>query len=260
MAEFKPLFSVANGRAVEKLPTDSLFSDGVLETMRFDGGRVPLLPWHLARLRKYVHVDERELSKALQEADNFSRSRAGPLVWRLRAGRAGAGSQLDLSVSPLDSLPASLTVPGVRLYPCKTRFTWQDASDGRKALQRARYHAARSEFSACQDPYFDGILCDPSGFVIEGCRTNLLLYIDGKWCTPDLSEFGVRGVMLQWLTEQISVTPVRLMLADLMSSAQEVAVCNALRGVLPVSAIGSHGFDCGANTKALQSLIKQKLW
>jgi 4-amino-4-deoxychorismate lyase len=117
---------------------------------------------------------------------------------------------------------------------------------------------------------------DERGYVVETLRCNLLLWRDGQWFTPDLSHSGVRGVMRSWLAQRVDLQCTDLTLADLIAAGsqptQELALCNSVRGVIPVSELfentgvsvtespGENGRTSGPQTRHLQQLIAEKLW
>jgi 4-amino-4-deoxychorismate lyase len=110
------------------------------------------------------------------------------------------------------------------------------------------------------DLLHDGLLLDERGHLVETLRCNLLLWRRGQWFTPDLSHCGVRGVMRDWLSERVSIAETALDLESL-AEAEEVAVCNSVRAVLPVRALaGSHSWQPGPHTHRLQNLVAEELW
>ncbi len=76
------------------------------------------------------------------------------------------------------------------------------------------------------------------GTLAEGGRTTVLVKLDGAWWTPPLSAGVLPGVMRAVLLEDATPwlgAPLRervLTRAD-VARAEAVAVCNALRGVVP---------------------------
>lgn len=262
-----------NGSPVDALPPDSIYSDGLLETMRCQGGRLPLWPLHQQRLLRSGRVSEANLERigdvlrlvGAQCPEEAARAR---LRWGLVEGVA----QWDLSLLPLGNTPE--LVRGVRLFPCSTELLpWatgiagslarETANPGCKRLERTRYNRAKSELPAGED--CDGLLLDDGGRVIESLRCNLLVFTGGIWLTPDLSRCGVRGVMRDWLAGQATLREADLTL-DALCSADEVALCNSVRGVLPVrELIGRRAWSVDEEgsipaTRRLQQLVTELLW
>jgi para-aminobenzoate synthetase/4-amino-4-deoxychorismate lyase len=74
------------------------------------------------------------------------------------------------------------------------------------------------------------------GELTEGGRSNVFLLLDGAWLTPPLDAGVLPGVMRSVLLEDPAwaAREARLTVDDLMR-AQQLVVCNALRGAMPAS-------------------------
>ena len=82
---------------------------------------------------------------------------------------------------------------------------------------------------------FDMIFANANGSLTEGARSNLLVKLDGQWFTPPVQDGLLGGVMRGVLMDdpQWRAQERRLVIADLQR-AEALAVCNALRGAVPV--------------------------
>ncbi len=100
-----------------------------------------------------------------------------------------------------------------------------------KTTLRERYDAAWR--AAEVQGAFDMLFCNTQGELTEGARSNIFLKLDGRWYTPPLECGLLPGVMRAVLLADPAwaVSERRLTMEDLRA-AQEVVVCNALRGVL----------------------------
>lgn len=181
----------------------------------------------------------------------------GAAKFRLRYGDRGGSRSWDLSVLELEPTPELGS--GARLYPCETRLAiGESANPGCKTLQRAGYNRARQELPAGVD--CDGLMLDPEGRVIESLRCNLLLWTGLNWLTPDLRRCGVRGVMRDWLWTRLPLQEADIDL-EMLTQARELALCNSLRGIIPVrELIGHRTWEPGPETRRLQQLIAEELW
>ncbi|MBJ7309374.1 aminodeoxychorismate synthase component I [Rugamonas sp. CCM 8940] len=100
-----------------------------------------------------------------------------------------------------------------------------------KSSERARYDAAWRAAEA--QGAFDSLFFNERGELTEGGRSNVFVKLDGRWYTPPLS-CGVlpgvmRGVLLDdpaWAARQ------RVISRAMLQSAEEIVLCNALRGAL----------------------------
>jgi para-aminobenzoate synthetase/4-amino-4-deoxychorismate lyase len=81
---------------------------------------------------------------------------------------------------------------------------------------------------------FDMLFCNENDELTEGGRSNLFVKLDGQWCTPPLAGGLLPGVMRTVLLAEWNAIERRLTLDDLRR-AEEVVVCNALRGALTAS-------------------------
>ncbi|GAA5523635.1 hypothetical protein Maes01_00183 [Microbulbifer aestuariivivens] len=259
-----PLLFV-RGQSVPVLLPDAVIDSGptpgLLETMRGAAGRVPLWPYHRARLLRAGRV----AAALLEEIESFLSAilpslNERCLRLRLRLGHLQFDEppHWDLSIEPL-SAPVAMD-NGITLHLCQTRLPKMDGPNpGCKELARSRYNRAMSELPV-SDLLHDGLLLDEQGDLVETLRCNLLLRFAGRWHTPDLSRCGVRGVMRDWLAERTPIDECPLNLTSL-TSAEEVAVCNSVRGVLPVRALaGIKVWHPGPQVKHLQNLVAEELW
>ena len=266
--------------------------------MRAQNGAIPLLAGHMARLTGSGGPDSRTVEYIESAASTIARRTAG---WprgarvRLRYGELQGEMAWDFTVVPLE--PVSPWAHGVALSLCETRVT-ADASRspfspsvagdtaessrglargpliGCKLLHRDLYRLAERELGECSvelrsELFHEGLLLDNRGLVIEGLRSNLLLWRDGRWQTPSLRNCGVRGVMLNWLAGRVEISEDDLLISDIEQAA-EVAVCNAVRGVVPVvqvaleAAWSSGGqvrtLGSGPATRRIQAVIADDLW
>jgi para-aminobenzoate synthetase/4-amino-4-deoxychorismate lyase len=79
---------------------------------------------------------------------------------------------------------------------------------------------------------FDAVFVNLQGAVTEGGRSNLLVKLDGKWCTPAVSSGALPGVMRDRILRLAPSIEEREIPIEALGKAQGLAVCNALRGVL----------------------------
>lgn len=80
---------------------------------------------------------------------------------------------------------------------------------------------------------FDSLFINQNGFITEGGRCNVFVKIENQWFTPQLSDGVLPGIMRGVLLEdkEMQARERSLTLADLRQ-ADEIMVCNALRGAL----------------------------
>ncbi len=85
---------------------------------------------------------------------------------------------------------------------------------------------------------FDSLFINQHGFVTEGGRSNVFVKIRNNWFTPPLSDGVLPGIMRSVLLEdqQMQACEHSLTIKDLQQ-ADEIIVCNALRGALAASLV-----------------------
>jgi para-aminobenzoate synthetase / 4-amino-4-deoxychorismate lyase len=201
----------------------------LFETMRVEAdGRIVLLARHRRRLAASAAAlgfdfDDAAFDAALVRAlGACAAQRPARLRLALRAG--GAFSHRCVPLAPLPSGPVMLRIeprPLPRLPLAAHKTSDRTAYDN--GIRAAEALGA-----------FDSLFFGEAGELIEGGRSNVLLRIDGRWCTPPLDDGALPGVMRAALVDDPAwaLHERRLTKADL-ARAGEIAVCNALRSVLP---------------------------
>ena len=235
------------------------YGDGVFETMRVHRGALPFWPQHLARLREGAE----RLGIALPDvdfieariADMLSAVDAGVLKLLLTRGEGGRGYAAPVDVAPtwmlsLQPLPASQGA--LRVHPCETRLATQPALAGIKHCNRLEQVLGRAE--AVRAGCDEGLVQDMSGNPVCATSANLLVLRDGRWRTPPVEACGVAGVLRGWLLSQ-GLVEVAALTSDDLVGADAVALCNAVRGILPVRALGAREWSPQPATDELQARL-----
>ena len=233
--------------------------DGVFETMRVHRGELPLWPRHLARLlegaaRLGIAMPDVDFIEACI-ADMVSAVDAGVLKLLLTRGEGGRGyaPPVDaaptwmLSLQPLPAMQAAL-----RVHPCETRLATQPALAGIKHCNRLEQVLGRAEAAgACCD---EGLMQDMAGNPVCATSANLLVLRDGRWRTPPVETCGVAGVLRGWLLAQ-GLVEVAAVTPEDLAGAEDAALCNAVRGILPVRALGAREWSPHPATQELQARL-----
>ncbi len=107
---------------------------------------------------------------------------------------------------------------------------------GIKHCNRLEQVLARAEVASAGGD--EGLMRDIAGNAICATSANLLVFRDGHWWTPRVDACGVAGVLRGWLLEQGVATLADLSPLDI-ESADALALCNAVRGILPVVSLGA---------------------
>lgn len=211
-------------------------TDGLIETMRARGGRLPFLERHLARLRHSVAElgldaprggggDLAELARAAAGPEN------GVVRIEVRDGRAA------VTTGPVPSIdPPSVIIAAVphAPYPHKT-------------TARARFEEAHAE--AQRAGADDALLVTASGHVAEGTVWSLFWWDGDELCTPATDLGILPGVGRARVLELAVVVEVRVTLASF--AGRSLFLVNAVRGIVPIGSFRGRDVPLDARTAEL---------
>jgi para-aminobenzoate synthetase/4-amino-4-deoxychorismate lyase len=206
------------------LPNDFEIFETVYAT-RADGCRH--LERHLARLGAsaayFGHPFNPELARAgaQQAAANLPDDRPHRVRLALRPS-----GEIVVQTGALAPLAEPVTV---LLADAPTRA--HDVFLRHKTSIRSRYDAAWR--AAESVGAFDMLFFNERGELTEGGRSSVFVKIGGRWYTPPLSSGVLPGVMRSVLLDDPAWNAIECPLTrDSLARAQEIVVCNALRGPL----------------------------
>jgi len=232
------------------------YGDGLFETLRVHRGEVPLWPRHLARLcegaaRLGIAVPEVAFVEA-RIAELVAGAEAGVLKLLLTRGDGGRGYAPPAEAAPVWTLarhPLPAFQGALRLHLCETRLAVQPALAGIKHCNRLEQVLARAEAERAGGD--EGLVRDTDGVPVCATSANVLVLRDGRWWTPPVARCGVAGVLRGWLLDAGLVAEAALSMEDVLS-AEGLALCNAVRGILPVSSLGARSWAIPAALTDLQ--------
>jgi para-aminobenzoate synthetase/4-amino-4-deoxychorismate lyase len=201
----------------------------LIETMGLDAnGALLRRSRHLRRLTEAARalsfdLDRDTLEQRLDDVLAGLRD-SGYHGLRLLLHRNGHLDWTPLTVEPVGDR-VNILVPGNRTVMSA------DPLLSYKTTRREVYDTVIAE--AMRHNAFDRLLTNEYGDVTEGGRTNLFARINGRWFTPPLSAGLLPGVMRSELLDDPAwqATERCLRISDLLN-AEELVVCNALRGVM----------------------------
>ena len=105
-----------------------------------------------------------------------------------------------------------------------------------KTTVRERYDEAWRAAEA--QGAFDMLFCNTQGELTEGARSNVFVKLHGRWYTPPLAAGLLPGVMRTVLLADPAWSAMeRHLTLDDLRVAEEVVVCNALRGALRATVV-----------------------
>ncbi len=252
------------------------YGHGLFETVRVVNGVAPLLERHVARAadglqRLAVPVDELTLRGWFAAAVDAVAGGSGALKVVVTAGSGGAGYRAPAQWAPrcryrLLPLPEGAAVQrrdGVRLWRCDYQLPINPPLAGIKHLNRLDQLLARAEW---HDPaYAEGLVCSRAGDVVEATAANLFVRTASGWVTPPIDRCGVRGVMRDYLIDELFpacgvAVAERSVALEELQAASELLACNALRGIVPVVGLNSgEQWPVGDQTRQLQRSLAAAL-
>lgn len=235
------------------------YGDGLFETMRVHRSELPLWPQHLARLqqgagRLGIAMPDLDFIEA-RIADMLSAVESGVLKLLLTRGEGGRGYAPPVDAVPtwmLSLQPLPVSQGTLRVHVCETRLATQPALAGIKHCNRLEQVLGRAE--AVRAECDEGLMQDTAGNPVCATSANLLVLRDGRWRTPPVEACGVAGVLRGWLLAQGLVQVSAVAVGEILD-ADAVALCNAVRGILPVRALGAREWSPHPATGELQARL-----
>ena len=239
----------AGATRIEALPGDArgfAYGDGLFETMRVHRGTVPWWARHMARLAEGAARLRMPLpDPALVEREALAlvgASDAAILKLIVTRGASPRGYAPSPDAPPVWRLSLhALATPRETLVVrwCDTRLALQPALAGLKHCNRLEQILARGEWT---DPAVDeGLMRSTEGDVVCATAANLFVLHGDRWTTPPVDRCGIAGTCRAWLLSETGAAEARLQPADI-ESADAVALCNAVRGILPVARLDARAW------------------
>ncbi|MFT6905291.1 MAG: 4-amino-4-deoxychorismate lyase [Oleiphilaceae bacterium] len=218
------------------------YGDGLFETMRVQGGEIPLLLLHLKRFLKGVNIlglgQESRLKKdflhylevTLDEIKNNACLEDFIIKMMVTRGNGGRGyvppdeaqCHFIAQVFDLPFYPESFSTDGMSIRECQYRLGYQPQLAGIKHLNRLDQVLASQELHGAAE----GLLLDYEDRVIEGTKSNLLVFKGGNVITPSLASCGVHGVLREELLNPAYKLSLNIVTEDVMLS--DLSKCNGL--------------------------------
>jgi 4-amino-4-deoxychorismate lyase len=145
---------------------------------------------------------------------------------------------------------------GIVARICELRLAIQPALGGIKHLNRLEQVLASAELQ--RSGAAEGLLLDQEDYVISAVAANIFLVLEDRLLTPRLDRCGIRGVLRSHILlgfgarcEQRRVT------MDMLQEADEVFICNTVRGIVPITAVDMQNYAIGPVTRELQAWLHE---
>ena len=244
------------------------YADGLFETLVVHNARPLRWQAHMDRLRtgcERLGIAMPPQAVLLREVQTVSAG-AGDAVVKIILTRDGlergympaadATTTRIVTLHPFPEGIEELSRKGVEAVTCELRLAIQPALGGIKRLNRLEQVLASAEVR--DRGVAEGIMLDREDHIISAISANIFLVAEERLLTPRLDRCGVRGVLRgQILAGFAPRCEQRRILVDMLDEADEVFICNSVRGIVPVTAIDRHRYSIGPVTRELQAWLQE---
>lgn len=258
------------------------YGDGVFETILFRADIPVLISFHLQRfklgarrLNIPIPVDfEAQYERAIALHKDLvapKEAEHGSYICKivLTRGVGGRGYRpvdvssptLIISFHNMPVYPGTYKNRGVDAIICKHRLSENSSMAGIKHLNRLDQIMASAEL----DGFPEGIMCDQKGNLVEGTRSNILVFSGGKVLTPELKSCGVEGCMRRFLLSKSEIGALGINIIEQviplsqLNQIDGMAFINSVFGLWPVARVADRTFIVTPECKLLSQYIYQEL-
>lgn len=240
------------------------YADGLFETLSVHNGRPRRWQAHMDRLGagcERLGLTMPPQSILLREVQTVSAGLSEAVV-KIVLTRDGQGrgymppqSQNCTRIITAHIFPdgiAEAAREGVEARICDLRLAIQPVLGGMKHLNRLEQVLASAELR--ETGVAEGILLDREEHVVSAISANIFLVKEDRLLTPRLDLCGVRGVVRAQILSKFSARcEQRRIMVDLLLEADEIFICNSVRGIIPVTRIDDQAYKIGPTTRELQT-------
>lgn len=243
------------------------YGDGVFETLVVQNGHPQRWQAHMDRLGlgcECLGLTMPPQALLLREvqtiATGYSSAVVKIVLTRDGFGRgytppSGGDCKRIVSVHAYPDGIEAIASEGVKARICEIRLALQPALGGIKHLNRLEQVLAAAEIR--DSNAVEGILLDREEHIISAISANIFLVFEDRLLTPRLDRCGVRGVVRgQILSAFKPRCEQRRLHADMLWEADEIFICNTVRGVVPLTAVNDHAYAIGPVTRELQAWLQ----
>lgn len=239
-------------------PRDRGFTlgDGLFETVRALGGRLPLLRLHLARLR----TSAQRIDLPLPWTDAFLTAAISSLLSanaltdaavRLTVSRGVPSRRgllpdpqpvptLVIDATPFSGYPADLYARAADLVTSQLQRDERSPLATVKSLSRLEHVLARQD--AARAGADEALILNASGRLAGASAANLFVMVGGRLLTPPPGEGALPGIIRGLVLTQLApaaglASSEEPLTPDDLRRADEAFLTNALLGLLPVASV-----------------------
>ena len=245
------------------------YGDGFFEAIRVYAGKIPLLDYHLLRIKYSAAIiqltDLPNDDELVNQLENLIQQNNEPNArLRLTFFRSDEGLYTPINnnalylaeTSPMATLPFELNKNGLiaGFYPERVKLTDSKLSNI-KTLSSANYVLAGLHIK--NNGWDDGIILNSDERPCEFYSANLFIVKNGKLYTPPLSEGCVNGafrlLLKDILKDELIEKP--LTKTDVLQ-ADEVFLTSGIRGIQWIKKIEGITYKCNQTTELHHQVMK----
>ncbi|MFL2660898.1 MAG: aminodeoxychorismate lyase [Alphaproteobacteria bacterium] len=276
MNNFTSLINGEFSETVSVLDRGLAYGDGLFETMSWryikQSKKIGVEFWkrHLKRIKigceklKIKFPSEKKLEDYKRRVllASFKKGlREGTLKILISRGVGGRGYKFEKDIKPTIIF---LTFPkttsnnifrekGVKVKLCRFNINSNVYLSSLKHLNRLDSVMARSEWTSKE--FFEGILLDSNGNLIEGTMTNIFFSRKNILYTPKIQDSGINGIMRQVVIEKAKLFFEKIVFKNIRRSDlrffEEMFITNSVIKIIPVKSILEKKFIITNSTKKL---------
>ncbi|MGF1636608.1 MAG: aminotransferase class IV [Cyclobacteriaceae bacterium] len=218
------------------------YGDGFFETMRVVNGRVPLLEFHLDRLRRAMHaagledwheINDKILGHVQSLVVQFPKSkhhRARLIVWRKAGGLYTPESDQSNFLLEVQESHQSAIAYKEQCGVATSMYNVMHPLSSFKRLSAMQYVMAAREMKA--GGFDDIIICDQQGNISECLYSNIFWRFDNVLYTASLKSGCIDGTMRRFLLQRFQHVGVEcqevLAIPEVLQQAEVVFASNAM--------------------------------
>jgi branched-chain amino acid aminotransferase len=237
------------------------YGDGFFETMVMMQGKIPLLSLHWQRIvdtalllrGKLAEVSKESLGESIHQlvvANKLTHARI-----RIQFIRSGKGMYLPsentfdyiIQVKPLET--EFFEVKKVAKVGIHSNFVKPISAISYIKSSSAQWYVLGAQL-AHENDWDEMLLLNSEENIVEALSSNVIAVIDGKICTPPISDGGVDGTMRKFLLQNFAeIGEVRSLTKADVLAAEEVWLINAVRGIQSVTSFENRVYG---NKKAVE--------
>lgn len=253
---------------IDPLDRAFLYGDGFFTSVRVTHETPHLWSRHLQRLQHGADCLNLDIDFSLLESDVFQKAKilqqgvlkiivsrgVGPRGYLPPQQPAVIYLQLFPAIENVDVVVKPSIVSGLL-----TRQLGQVMPQlaGLKTLNRLEQVLLRQELA--QSDLIESLVCDVSGFIVEGVYSNCFFQVEGQWWTPPIECSGILGVMRAEIVERMQVQEIPLYLKTLhrdeIDRIEALFFCNALTQIVPANQLKDRTLNLSAVTSLANLLF-----